>query len=379
MDNTALSNEKPDHSVESVIVNLSNLIGAITEYQDISSSLTQEQESRLVSCVKTMIEISYDQISKRHGHWKEAGRAHDVYVPADTTNFREKAVIPDTQAISCWPFSGEKKYPDTIRLIVTREPSEIMILVDLLQHSPAWFFMTLTVVGLAVGSFLNVVIHRLPIMLEKQWQYESEMTLFPDKVNTPPKTYNLAIPGSQCSSCQHKIKAWENIPVISYLFLKGRCSSCKTRISLRYPVIECVSAVIALLVGWQFGVTIETLAYCILSWCLLALTMIDFDKQLLPDSITLPLVWSGLIFNSFNTIVSLEDALWGAVAGYLALWSVYWAFKLMTGKEGMGYGDFKLLAALGAWLGWKNASPGYSNVLTGWHRSCPCTYCSEVA
>ena len=227
-----------------------------------------------------------------------------------------------------------------------------MILVELLQQSSAWFFMVLTIVGLAVGSFLNVVIYRLPIMLEKQWQQESQATLFPETVHTPSERYNLAVPASHCPACQHKINVWENIPVISFLLLKGRCSSCKTRISSRYPAIECVSAVIALLIGWQYGVSTETLAYCLLAWCLLVLTMIDFDKQLLPDSITLPLIWGGLVFNSFNTAVSLNDALWGAVAGYLALWSVYWLFKLMTGKEGMGYGDFKLLAALGAWLGW---------------------------
>ncbi|MDP0562522.1 MAG: A24 family peptidase [Candidatus Endonucleobacter sp. (ex Gigantidas childressi)] len=227
-----------------------------------------------------------------------------------------------------------------------------MILIDLLQQSSAYFFIILTMVGLVAGSFLNVVIHRLPLMLEKQWHEDSMAVLFPEKNCTQSEAYNLAVPSSCCPSCQHKITLWENIPIISYLCLKGRCSSCNTIISWRYPAVECLSAMITVLIGWQFGVTVEILAYFMLAWCLLTLSMIDFDTQLLPDSITLPLIWLGLIFNSFNPGLSLNDALWGAVFGYLSLWSVYWLFKLITGKEGMGYGDFKLLAALGAWLGW---------------------------
>ncbi|MDP0588721.1 MAG: A24 family peptidase [Candidatus Endonucleobacter bathymodioli] len=227
-----------------------------------------------------------------------------------------------------------------------------MILVDLLQQSPGYFFIILTIVGLVVGSFLNVVIHRLPLMLKKRWHEDSTEFLFPEKNCTKSEPYNLAIPSSCCPSCKHKITLWENIPVISYLCLKARCSSCNIIISWRYPAVECLSAIITVLIGWKFGVTMETLAYSLLAWCLLTLSMIDFDTQLLPDSITLPLIWSGLIFNSFNPGLSLNDSLFGAVFGYLVLWSVHWLFKLITGKDGMGYGDFKLLAALGAWLGW---------------------------
>ncbi|WP_263078372.1 A24 family peptidase [Endozoicomonas sp. Mp262] len=228
-----------------------------------------------------------------------------------------------------------------------------MTLPDLLGHQPFYlFFLFSIVVGLIVGSFLNVVIHRLPIMLEKQWHKESKITLFPDCEEEDSAPYNLAIPSSHCPQCHHKIRPWENIPIISYLLLKGRCSSCKTRISIRYPAIELITALLTLTICWKFGFSAEALAYCLFAWSLLALAMIDFDTKLLPDAITLPLIWAGLIVNSFDTAVSLHEALWGAVAGYLSLWSVYWLFKLVTGKEGMGYGDFKLLAALGAWLGW---------------------------
>ena len=224
--------------------------------------------------------------------------------------------------------------------------------IELLQSSVSFFVLTLAIFGLLVGSFLNVVIHRLPVMMEKQWRQESEAFLNPDKEPEKEEAYNLVVPVSACPGCGHKIRSWENIPVISYLFLKGKCSGCKTAISARYPTIEIISAILTVLIGMKFGVTWQTLMLCLLGWSLLALTMIDLDTQLLPDSITLPLLWAGLIANSFGLLVSLEDAMWGAVAGYLTLWSVYWAFKLITGKEGMGYGDFKLLAALGAWLGW---------------------------
>ena len=223
---------------------------------------------------------------------------------------------------------------------------------ELLHLSSAFFFTALIVMGLITGSFLNVVIYRLPIMLDRQWQQESKAVLFPEQRPPPVRTYNLAKPASHCPVCQHKIRPWENIPVISYVLLKGRCAGCKTSIALRYPVIECVTAAITLAIGWQFGTTWETLAYCGLAWSLLVLAMIDLDTQLLPDLITIPLLWSGLIFNALNDSVGLYNALWGAIAGYLSLWSVYWFYKLVSGKDGMGHGDFKLLAALGAWLGW---------------------------
>lgn len=225
-------------------------------------------------------------------------------------------------------------------------------MIELLETSTPYLILTLIITGLIVGSFLNVVIHRLPVMMERQWQQESEAILHPEKEPEPQERYNLVLPVSTCPSCGHKIRPWENIPVLSYLLLKGRCSSCKTSISPRYPTIEALTALMTLLIGLSFGVTVQTLAFCFLGWCLLALTMIDLDTQLLPDTITLPLLWAGLIANSFGLVVGLNEALWGAVAGYLALWSVYWIFKLVTGKEGMGYGDFKLLAALGTWLGW---------------------------
>lgn len=224
--------------------------------------------------------------------------------------------------------------------------------IELLETSTPYLVFVLTIIGLIVGSFLNVVIHRLPIMMERQWQQQSEAILHPEKEPDPLPAYNLVVPASTCPSCQHKIRAWENIPVISYLFLRGKCSACKTTISYRYPSIEILNAIMTVVIGLTYGFTLQTLAFCLFGWSLLTLTMIDYDTQLLPDDITLPLVWTGLIVNSFGLIVSLEQALWGAIAGYLSLWSVYWIFKLITGKEGMGYGDFKLLAALGAWLGW---------------------------
>ncbi|WP_422132969.1 prepilin peptidase [Endozoicomonas sp. ALD040] len=228
-----------------------------------------------------------------------------------------------------------------------------MALIELLQSSPTYFYLTLTLVGLLVGSFLNVVILRLPVMMERQWKLDCLETLHPDKVPTEMEPYNLIKPDSTCPGCGHKIRAWENIPVISYLFLKGRCSSCKASISARYPIIEMISALLTVAVGIYFGATLQTVLLCFLVWSLLALTMIDLDTQLLPDSITLPLLWLGLLTNSFELFIPLQDAVLGAAAGYLSLWSVYWLFKLLTGKEGMGYGDFKLLAALGAWIGWQ--------------------------
>jgi leader peptidase (prepilin peptidase) / N-methyltransferase len=227
-------------------------------------------------------------------------------------------------------------------------------------------FLAVTVFGLLVGSFLNVVIHRLPIMMEREWQQEAaaiveqQRTDFaevaapsnqaPDGKLAAP--YNLLTPASTCPQCGHKIRSWENIPVISWLFLGGKCSNCKTPISFRYPFVELLTGALAGLAAWHFGASWALAGVLAFSFALVALTFIDFDTQLLPDAITLPLLWLGLLLNIRGTFVPLQDAVIGAAAGYLILWSIYWLFKLVTGKEGMGYGDFKLLGAIGAWLGW---------------------------
>jgi len=210
-----------------------------------------------------------------------------------------------------------------------------------------------------IGSFLNVVIHRLPIMMERTWQQQCEEFLSEDKDDekqTPAKTpekFNLIMPGSKCPHCGHHIGPLENIPVISYLILRGKCSSCGQRISVRYPIVEAVTAILSVIVAWQFGFSWQTAAGLALTWALVALTMIDFDKQLLPDDITLPFLWIGLILAMNGIFTDTHSSIIGAMAGYLSLWSFYWIFKILTGKEGMGYGDFKLLAALGAWFGWQ--------------------------
>ena len=207
------------------------------------------------------------------------------------------------------------------------------------------------VLGLIVGSFLNVVIHRMPKMLERDWAQQcAELRGEPAPVAPP---YNLVVPRSACPSCGHRIGALENIPVVSWLALRGKCRNCGTSISVRYPAVELAAGVLAALAVARFGATWQALAACLLLWTLVALTFIDYDTQLLPDDLTLPLLWSGLVVNLFGLFVPVAEAVIGAVAGYLSLWSVYWLFKLVRGKEGMGYGDFKLLAALGAWLGWK--------------------------
>ncbi len=209
-------------------------------------------------------------------------------------------------------------------------------------------------IGLCVGSFLNVVIHRLPKMLDRGWRAQCA-ELSGDPVAELPR-YNLVVPRSQCPACGHPISALENIPVVSFLFLRGRCAACQAPISARYPVVELLTGALTVAAVLRFGgLTPAALAACLLLWSLIALTFIDFDTQLLPDNITLPLLWAGLLANVAGLVlgVSLRDAVIGAIAGYLALWSVYWLFKLIRGKEGMGYGDFKLLAALGAWLGWQ--------------------------
>jgi len=211
------------------------------------------------------------------------------------------------------------------------------------------------VVGLLVGSFLNVVIHRLPRMLERGWRAQCAELAGQAPAEEP--AYNLVVPRSACPSCGHRISALENIPVVSWLALRGKCSACGAAIPARYPVVEILGAALAMVAVWHFGPTAKAAAACGLLWTLLALTFIDADTQLLPDDLTLPLVWGGLLVNLSGLFVPLREAVIGAIGGYLALWSVYWLFKLIRGKEGMGYGDFKLLAALGAWLGWTMLLP----------------------
>ncbi len=209
------------------------------------------------------------------------------------------------------------------------------------------------VLALVVGSFLNVVILRLPVMMDRAWRKDSRELLESPPIPAPTTdTISLAFPPSTCPGCGHRIRPLENIPVLSYVALRGRCSACRKRIPLRYPLVEAVTAVLSVIVVLRLGAGWDTAAALCFTWALVALTVIDLDHQLLPDSITLPLLWAGLIANQLTGAIPLHDALWGAVFGYLSLWSVYWGFKLLTGKEGMGYGDFKLLAALGAWLGW---------------------------
>ncbi|QZA81000.1 prepilin peptidase [Deefgea piscis] len=213
------------------------------------------------------------------------------------------------------------------------------------------FIFCIAVLGLLVGSFLNVVIHRLPLMMEREFKQECA-TLLDEPMPTPAAKYNLVVPRSACPQCGHQITALENIPIFSWLLLRGQCRQCKNKISARYPLVELMTALISGGLAWHFGYSAPLIGALILAWFLITLIMIDADTYLLPDSLTLPLIWIGLIFNSFNVFTSLESAVYGAIAGYMSLWLVYWAFKLITGKEGMGYGDFKLLAALGAWFGW---------------------------
>ncbi|WP_139826497.1 prepilin peptidase [Derxia lacustris] len=220
-----------------------------------------------------------------------------------------------------------------------------------LSASPLAFALLAGVVGLLVGSFLNVVIHRLPIMLERAWT--AEAAEFRGEPVPETTTYNLFVPRSTCPSCARPVRAHENIPLLGWLMLRARCAGCGARISARYPVVELLGGVLAAACAWKFGFGLAGLAAIGFSWALIALTFIDADTQLLPDEITLPLLWAGLLVNLDAAFVALPDAVIGAAAGYLVLWSIYWLFRLTTGREGMGYGDFKLLAALGAWLGWK--------------------------
>jgi leader peptidase (prepilin peptidase) / N-methyltransferase len=216
---------------------------------------------------------------------------------------------------------------------------------------PTVFTVSCAVLGLIVGSFLNVVVHRLPIIMERDWQCQcAELR---GEALPVWETLTLAVPRSRCPACGHPISSLENIPVISWLALRGKCSACHAAISPRYPLIEALSGLLCALAAAHFGYGWATAGALLLIWSLLVLSFIDFDKQLLPDSITLPLLWAGLVFNLFGVYTDLQSAVVGAIAGYLVLWAVYWGFKLATGKEGMGYGDFKLLAALGAWFGWQ--------------------------
>jgi leader peptidase (prepilin peptidase)/N-methyltransferase len=224
-------------------------------------------------------------------------------------------------------------------------------MIELFYSLPLLFIALSLVVGLCVGSFLNVVIYRLPKMMEAEWQAQAA-ELRGETIAAAPR-FNLVTPDSHCPACNHHITTLENIPVLSWLVLRARCSACGVAISARYPGVELVTGLLSALVAWRFGPTAATAAALLLTWALVALAFIDFDTTLLPDSITLPLVWIGLAFNLTGTFVPLSGAVIGAMAGYLVLWSVYWLFKLATGKEGMGYGDFKLLAALGAFLGWQ--------------------------
>ncbi|MES2553324.1 MAG: A24 family peptidase [Pseudomonadota bacterium] len=221
----------------------------------------------------------------------------------------------------------------------------------LLREEPTVFIVISVIFGLMVGSFLNVVIYRLPKMMEREW-HKGCQELQGIEAEPAPR-FNLATPRSACPACGHQISAVENIPIFSYLFLRGKCKGCQTKISLRYPLIEALTGVLLGLVTWKFGYSSMTVAAWAFTIALIALTFIDFDTQLLPDDITLPLLWLGLLYNLDTGFTDIHSAIVGAVGGYLILWSVYWLFKLMTGKEGMGYGDFKLLAAIGAWFGWQ--------------------------
>ncbi len=238
-----------------------------------------------------------------------------------------------------------------------------MTILELLATNQTVLLTIVIMLGLLVGSFLNVVIYRLPLMLQREWREQcceylelDEKKLKKAMPAAEHKVFSLVKPNSHCPHCKKPVRPWENIPVVSFVFLRGKCAQCKNSISLRYPIIEAVSGILSGLVAWQFGATALTLALLVFTWSLIALTMIDFDHQLLPDNITMPLMWLGLLLSTqdIGLGVSTSDALIGAIAGYLALWTVYHGFRLATGKEGMGHGDFKLLAALGAWLGWQS-------------------------
>ncbi len=234
-----------------------------------------------------------------------------------------------------------------------------MDVITVLQQNSFFFFITVGVISLLIGSFLNAAIYRIPIMLENTWRedckhlLEQETTANPTGTSTHQPTFNLFVPRSRCPECQHMITAMENIPIVSYLFLKGQCKSCGAPISLQYPLVELFTLCVSLLVAWKLGATLQTLSALFFIWTLITLSLIDTRTMLLPDNLTLPLLWLGIVVNYFGIFTDLQSSVLGAIFGYLSLWSVYHLFKLFTGKEGMGYGDFKLLAALGAWGGWQ--------------------------
>jgi leader peptidase (prepilin peptidase)/N-methyltransferase len=230
----------------------------------------------------------------------------------------------------------------------------------LLTQSPLIFIAVAFVLALLVGSFLNVVIYRLPIMMEREWRTQCDEISATPASDLPEGRFDLVAPRSRCPSCGHQITAMQNIPVISYILLGGKCAGCGTGIAVRYPIIELLTAVLSGVVAWRFGFGWEALAAIGMTWALVAISVIDIDHQIIPDSISLPLIWVGLTLSLFHPIadaqylfVDPKTAIVGALGGYLSLWSIYHLFRLITGKEGMGYGDFKLLAALGAWLGWE--------------------------
>jgi len=229
-------------------------------------------------------------------------------------------------------------------------------LILVFESSPLFFYVCVVLLALAIGSFLNVVVYRLPKMLEQGWYLECREFLADEVANVPAKNIEpltLSKPDSTCPHCGHKIRFYENIPVISWLVLGGKCSSCKKPISKRYPIVEATTGLLSLVVAMQYGFGFNTLFLLLLTWGLICLTLIDLDHMILPDQITLPLLWLGLILNINASFVPLQDAVIGAVAGYMSLYSVFWLFKLLTGKEGMGHGDFKLFALFGAWIGWQ--------------------------
>lgn len=226
-----------------------------------------------------------------------------------------------------------------------------MQFLQLLQENTAVFYLSIAFLGLCIGSFLNVVIYRLPRIMENEWQQECQAFLHPDQPIVTTEKFTLSTPASSCPHCQHKIRWYENIPLISWLLLKGKCSNCKQPISIRYPLVELGTMLCSLVIAYHFGPSIETVFGLIFTWILIALTGIDFDTQLLPDRLTYPLIGLGLSINSYAIFTSATQAIWGCLIGFLSLWIVYIIFKMITGKEGMGYGDFKLLAALGAWMG----------------------------
>ena len=229
-----------------------------------------------------------------------------------------------------------------------------MDLLQLLESSPPLLYLTVAILGLVIGSFLNVVIYRLPIILDRNWSRQCHELL--ETESSPPddsQAFNLILPASRCIKCGHRIRAWENIPILSYLIIRGRCTACGTRISPRYPAIELVTAVLSVVTVAHFGFTLAAVAALGFTWAIIPLCMIDYDRQLLPDSITLPLLWAGLALSLADVFTDSHSSIVGALAGYLSLWGLYHLFRLITGKEGMGYGDFKLLAAIGAWTGWQ--------------------------